>query len=82
MDLSAHSNLHQSQKRKIKRTFPRPKASSILGLDKDGPISMHNTLSTNAARDEVPMAKDAMNMYSSIEASSMEHPAKMEAKMA
>lgn len=47
MDISAHSNMQASQKRKIKRTFLRPKASSILGLDKDEPISMQNTISTN-----------------------------------
>ena len=80
MDISAHSNLDNSAKRKIKRSFPRPSASSILGLDKEGPISMANTNSTNM--NNVPIKTEVqLNVYSSIEASSLEHPQKMDAKM-
>ena len=31
----------------MKRSFPRPKASAVLGLEQDGPFSMQNTISTN-----------------------------------
>ena len=37
--------MNNSAKRKVKRSFPRPKASNIIGLDQDGPISMNNTVS-------------------------------------
>ena len=47
MEVEGQSNLDNSSKRKVKRSFPRPSASSILGLDKEGPISMANTNSTN-----------------------------------
>ena len=30
----------------MKRYFPRPKASAVLGLEHDGPFSMQNTIST------------------------------------
>ena len=72
------SNMQNSQKRKAKRTF-RPKASNILGLDQEGPISMNNTRSTNRA-EMMPMAKDA-HMISSVEASSIENVATMDAKL-
>ena len=42
------SNIRNSERRKVKRSFPRPSASSILGLDKEGPLSvMHNTMTTH-----------------------------------
>ena len=40
IEISSQSNMKNSARRNVKRTFPRPKASSILGLDKEGPISM------------------------------------------
>ena len=70
MEIERQSNLDNSAKRKVKRSFPRPSASSILGLDKDGPISMANTNSTNM---NVPVNNEIqLNVYSSIEASSLE----------
>ena len=73
------SNMQNSQKRKAKRTF-RPKASNILGLDQEGPISMNNTRSTNRA-EMVPAARDH-HMISSLEASSIENAAMgMDAKL-
>ena len=44
-DQMESSKLKNSEKRKVKRSFPRPKASNIIGLDQDGPISMNNTVS-------------------------------------
>ena len=41
------SKLKNSEKRKVKRSFPRPKVSHIIGLDQDGLISMNNTASDN-----------------------------------
>lgn len=80
MDVSGQSNMENTAQRKVKRSFPRPSASSILGLDKEGPISMANTNSTNM---NVPINNEVqLNVYSSIEASSLEQPQKMDAKMA
>ena len=62
--------MDNSAKRKVKRSFPRPSASSILGLDKEGPISMANTNSTNM---NMPVTNEiSLNVYSSIEDSSLE----------
>ena len=74
-DTSQASNINKSSKRKVKRSFPRPNASSIFGLDKDGPLLMNNTHSTDEHRMEI--GKDAGNLISSIDndASSVEHNA-------
>lgn len=66
--------MRNSEKRKVKRSFPRPKASAILGLEQDGPISMQNTISTNGNRVEllVGNGKDIKFLNSSIENSSVE----------
>ena len=66
--------MRNSEKRKVKRSFPRPKASAILGLETDGPLSMHNTISTNGNRIEllVGNGKEVNNLISSIENSSVE----------
>ena len=68
-------SMRNSEKRKVKRSFPRPKASAILGLEQEGPLSMHNTISTNnPKRVELLMenGKDVSNLISSIENSSVE----------
>lgn len=79
-DTSQGSNMRNSEKRKVKRTF-RPKASSILGLDIDGPISLNQTHSTHDNRVEIlGQGKDITNLISSIDNSSIENDA-MEAKL-
>ena len=70
---SEGSNMRNSVQRKAKRSFIRPKASNILGLDKDGPISMQNTISTKGDRVELLVAgKEVGNLISSIDNSSAE----------
>ena len=68
------SNMRNSEKRKIKRSFPRPKASNILGLNQEGPISMQNTISTtgNPRVELLAAGKDVNNIVSSIDNSSVE----------
>lgn len=66
--------MRNSEKRKVKRSFLRPKASAILGLEKEGPISMQNTISTNNNRVELLLggSKDAQIIMSSGDNSSVE----------
>jgi hypothetical protein len=71
-DLSQTSNIRNSEKRKVKRTF-RPKASSLMGLNNDDPISMQNTLVSN---------REPINMLSSVDNSSIDNDPKMDAKLA
>ena len=75
--------MRNSEKRKVKRSFPRPKASAILGLEQEGPFSMQNTISTNNKRVELLMenGKDVNNMISSIENSSVEQNQQMNPKL-
>lgn len=79
-DTSQGSNMRNTQKRNVKRSF-RPKASSIMGLEIDGPISMNQTQSTQGNRVEImPQGREITNLISSIDNSSVENNA-MEAKL-
>ena len=52
-DTSELSNMRNSEKRKVKRSFPRPKASNILGLDQESPSFTNNTHTTVGHRDKI-----------------------------
>lgn len=80
---SQTSNMRNSEKRKVKRSF-RPKASAILGLDAEDPISMNNTMTTHGKQPaEFPFNRnDAGMVYSSVENSSVDQNPKLEAKLA
>ena len=65
--------MRKSEQRKVKRSFPRPKATNILGLNEDGPISIANTMSTKGDRVELlAPGRDVNNFISSIDNSSIE----------
>ena len=53
---SQGSNIRASQNRNVKRSFPRPAASSIMNLDNNDPISLGNTFSTAGNRAELLVA--------------------------
>ena len=79
--------MRNSEKRKVKRSFPRPKASAILGLEQEGLFSMQNTISTNnnkrvsAVELLMDNTKEVNNMISSIENSSVEQNQQMNPKL-
>ena len=67
--------MRNTEKRKVKRSFPRPSANDVMGLEKDTQMSaMQNTISTVGGRVELMAAgKDPKNLVSSIEISSIEN---------